>query len=160
MCIENQLNVQLGFCFKHSSYRWNNDNAKCTGMSLHGFISKKSNKNYHTKERKKSWEPFRICLLHSSVNPANFHPNWAGLAVLCSRQILNGSQEFSLLYYNFNLIFHIYYFVYSWSKRRWLSHWILTTNNSLVCLQTPQFHKFTAAYTELCYSIKHTFRGF
>ena len=29
-------------------------------------------------------------------NPANFHPNWAGLAVLFSRQILNGSQDFFL----------------------------------------------------------------
>ena len=26
-------------------------------------------------------------------NPAHFHPNWAGLAVLFSRQLLNGSQD-------------------------------------------------------------------
>ena len=30
----------------------------------------------------KSWEPVRICLLNSTGNPANFHPNWAGLALL------------------------------------------------------------------------------
>ena len=39
-----------------------------------------------------SKKPFRICILNSTANPANFHPHWAGLAVLFSRQILNGSQ--------------------------------------------------------------------
>ena len=28
------------------------------------------------------------------ANPAHFHPNWAELAVLFSRQLLNGSQDF------------------------------------------------------------------
>ena len=39
-----------------------------------------------------SWEPFRICLLNSTANSAQFWWKWAGLAVLFSRQILNGSQ--------------------------------------------------------------------
>jgi hypothetical protein len=57
---------------------------------------------------KKSWEPFRSCLLDSTANPAHFHPNWAGLAVLFSRQILNGSQDF---FHIFSIIF-IYFFKY------------------------------------------------
>ena len=44
-------------------------------------------------KRKKSWEPFRICLLNSTANPAQFGWKLAGLAVLFSRQILNGSQD-------------------------------------------------------------------
>ena len=40
---------------------------------------------------KRSWEPFRSCLLNSTANPVHFHQNWAELAVLFSRQILNGS---------------------------------------------------------------------
>ena len=43
--------------------------------------------------------PFGICLLNSTANPAKFHPNWAGLAVLFSRQILNGSYYLSSLYF-------------------------------------------------------------
>ena len=39
---------------------------------------------------KKSWEPFRRCLLNSTVYPANFHP------MLLSRQFLNGFQDFFL----------------------------------------------------------------
>ena len=48
----------------------------------------------------KSWEPVRICLLNSTGNPANFHPNWAGLALLFGRQILEGSKDvfFSLMF--------------------------------------------------------------
>ena len=30
-----------------------------------------------TLKQKKSWEPFRICLLNSTANSANFHPKWA-----------------------------------------------------------------------------------
>ena len=43
---------------------------------------------------KKSWEPFGSYLLNSTANSAHFHPNWSGLAVLFSRQLLNGSQDF------------------------------------------------------------------
>ena len=34
------------------------------------------------------------CLLTSSANLARFHQNWTGLAVLFSRQLLKGSQDF------------------------------------------------------------------
>ena len=43
---------------------------------------------------KKSWEPFGSCLLNSTANPAHFHPSLAGLAVLFSRQLPNGSHDF------------------------------------------------------------------
>ena len=71
--------------------------------------SEKSEKNWSTQAKsfltshlwhkailkvwKKSWEPFRIYQLTSTANSAHFHPNWAGLAVLFSRQLLNGSQD-------------------------------------------------------------------
>ena len=42
------------------------------------FIVKKINEKYFINEKEISWEPFRICLLSSTANPANFHPNWAG----------------------------------------------------------------------------------
>ena len=45
---------------------------------------------------KKSWEPFGSYLLNSTANPANFHPNWVGLDVLFSRQLLNCSKIFFL----------------------------------------------------------------
>jgi len=75
--------------------------------------------------KRKNPAKFRSCLLNSTANPANFHPNWAGLAVLFSRQILNGSQDFfpSLIIKNFFFwiwnhweacprIFGTYYFCY------------------------------------------------
>ena len=46
---------------------------------------KKMNENENIKTKKKSWEPFRSYLLNSTANPAHFHSNWAGLAVLFSR---------------------------------------------------------------------------
>ena len=49
-----------------------------------GFLMKSFNKNI-LKIWKKSWEPFGSYLLNSTANPAHFHPNWAGLAVLFSR---------------------------------------------------------------------------
>ena len=59
--------------------------------------------------KKKSWEPFRSCLLNSTANPAHFHPNWAGLAVLFSRQLLKGSQDF---FFHFYILILIYFFKY------------------------------------------------
>ena len=38
-------------------------------------------------KRKKSWEPFRICLLNRTANTAQFWWKLAGLAVIFSRQI-------------------------------------------------------------------------
>ena len=55
-----------------------------------GFLMKWL-KKYILKVWKKLWEPFRSCLLNSTANPAHFHPSLAGLAVLFSRQLLNGS---------------------------------------------------------------------
>ena len=46
------------------------------------------------KEKTNSWQPFGISLLKTTANSANFYPYWTGLAVLFSRQILNGSQHF------------------------------------------------------------------
>ena len=43
---------------------------------------------------KKSWEPFGSCLLNSTANPARLGWKWAGLAVLFSRQLPNGSHDF------------------------------------------------------------------
>ena len=76
------------------------------GHGFNGFIFKKINENENIKEKKISWEPFRICLLNST---ANFHPNWAGLAVLISRQLLKGSQDF---FFHFNIFIFIYFFRY------------------------------------------------
>ena len=45
-------------------------------MGLIGLIFKEINENENMKMKKKSWEPFRSCLLNSTANPANFHPNW------------------------------------------------------------------------------------
>ena len=59
-------------------------------------------------KRKKSWEPFSICLLNSTAKRVDFQPNWAGLTVLFSRQILNGSQDFFLI----NTLIFIYFFEY------------------------------------------------
>ena len=41
-------------------------------MGLNGFILKKINKNKNIQVKKKSWEPFRICLLNSTANPSQF----------------------------------------------------------------------------------------
>ena len=55
---------------------------------------------------KKLWEPFGSFLLNSSTaNPAHFHLNWAGLAMLFSRQLPNGSHDFfhifSMFFFNY-----------------------------------------------------------
>ena len=51
---------------------------------------------------------FGSYLLKSTANPAHFQPNWAGLAVLFSRQLLNGSQVF----FSFHILVFIYFFKY------------------------------------------------
>ena len=43
---------------------------------------------------KKLWVPFKSYSLNSTANPAQFECKWAGLAVLFSRQISNGSHDF------------------------------------------------------------------
>ena len=47
-------------------------------------------------------------ILKTNKNPTNFQPNWAGLAVLFSRQLPNGSQDF----FHFNISIFIYFFKY------------------------------------------------
>ena len=54
-----------------TAYSQTNKCQKCTSMGLNGFISKKA-------------------------NSAGLYTNWAGLAVLFSRQILDSSQDFFL----------------------------------------------------------------
>ena len=68
-------------------------------MGLNGIIFKKINENENIKEKLKSWEPFRSCLLNNAANAAHFHQNWAGLAELFSRQHLNGSRDFIFFYF-------------------------------------------------------------
>ena len=51
-------------------------------------------KNNILKIWKKSWETFGSYLLNSKANPAHFHSNWAGLAVLFIRKLPNGSDDF------------------------------------------------------------------
>ena len=63
-------------------------------------------KSINIKTKKNSWKPFKSCLLNCTATPVNFHSNWAGLAVIFSRQLQNGYQDFFLFqYFNFNLIF-------------------------------------------------------
>ena len=76
-------------------------------MGLNGFIFKKINENII--EKLKSWEPFRSCLLNSTANPAQFGWKLAGLVVLFSRQLLNGSQDF---FSCFDTLIFIYFFKY------------------------------------------------
>ena len=80
----------------HPTY---SSNIKCAGMGLNGFIFRKINENENIKEKLKSWELFRSL---------EFWWKWAGLAVLFSRQLLNGSHDFFLFqYFNFHLFFQI-----------------------------------------------------
>ena len=44
-------------------------------------------------DRKRSWGPFRMCLLNSTANSAKSRCKLAGLSVLFTRHILNDSQE-------------------------------------------------------------------
>jgi hypothetical protein len=52
-------------------------------MGLNEFILKKIIKNDYIKEKKKSCEPFRICLLNSSANSAQIfgEMGWIGCAI-------------------------------------------------------------------------------
>ena len=51
---------------------------KVSFQKIYGFIFKEINENQNIKTK------------NSTANPANFFPNWAELAVLFNRQILNG----------------------------------------------------------------------
>ena len=45
-------------------------------MTLNGFTFKKIINKIKKLKRKKSWEPFKICLLNSAANPAQFCWKW------------------------------------------------------------------------------------
>ena len=57
---------------------------------------------YILKIWKKSWEPFGSYLLNSTANSAQFEWKWAGLAVLFSRYLPNGTHDF---FQNFRICF-------------------------------------------------------
>ena len=77
----------------HTTYSRNIKWQKCTGISGLWVLNEIIQKNI-LKIWKKLWEPFGSYLLNSTANPAHFHLKRAGLAVLFSRQLLNGSQDF------------------------------------------------------------------
>ena len=58
-----------------------------------GFLIK-SLKKHILKFWKKSWVPFGRYLINSTADSAQFEWKWAGLAVLFSRQLPNGSHNF------------------------------------------------------------------
>ena len=71
------------------------------------------------KREKNSWEPYRICLLNSSANPAQFGWKWAGLAVLATPMtfFIFSAQYFFKNYLTKHFcphIFDTYYFSYRW----------------------------------------------
>ena len=59
--------------------------------------------------KKKSWEPFRSCLLNSTANPAQFRWRWTGLSVLFGHvgQLPNGSHDFFHIFSLFLLTYLI-----------------------------------------------------
>ena len=93
----------------HTTYSWNIKCQKCACISGLWVLNEIIQKNI-LKIWKKSWEPFGSYLLNSTANPAHFQPNWAGLAVLFSRQLLNGSQDF--FFFHFNTFIFIYFLKY------------------------------------------------
>ena len=54
-----------------------------------GFLMKSFKKKYPENMKKIVGAVWKL-----PANPAHFYPNWAGLAVLFSKQLLNGSQDF------------------------------------------------------------------
>ena len=91
-----------------------------------GFLMKSLKKNI-LKISKKSWERFGSYLQNSTANPAHSHPNWAGLAVLFRRQLLNGFQDF----FCFNILILIYFFKYKTIETH--ARAFLPLNISAVC---------------------------
>ena len=71
------------------TYSWNIKRQKCAGISGLWVLNEIIQKN-----------------ILKIANPAHFHPNLAGLAVLFRRQLLNGSQDF---FFRFNISIFIYF---------------------------------------------------
>ena len=82
----------------HTTYTIRNKLWKCEGKIILWDSFSILKQKICWKYVKRSCEPLRNCLLNSTTNPANFHWNWAGLALLSSRQILICSQDFFLFY--------------------------------------------------------------
>ena len=76
----------------HTTFSRNNMRQKCWGNC--GLCVLIETKMKYPKNMKKSWETFGSYLLNSKANPAHFHSNWAGLAVLFIRKLPNGSDDF------------------------------------------------------------------
>ena len=77
----------------HTTYSRNNMGQKCEG-NCGLWVLNEIIKKYILKIWKKSWEPFGSYLLNSTANTAQFEWKWAGLAVLFSRQLQNGSLDY------------------------------------------------------------------
>ena len=95
----------------------------CEGKSVSPNRYFNQIKKHYIKERKKSWEPYRIQQLNSTANSAQFGWKWARLQVLFSKLLPNGSNElfhiFSTNIFKIHLtkhfcphIFDTYYFSY------------------------------------------------
>ena len=80
----------------HTTYSWNINWQKCVGMGFNGLIFKKINENWNIKTKKKSWEPFRRCLLNSTANPAQFGWKLAELAVKPVKGFICKPQELGM----------------------------------------------------------------
>ena len=79
--------TQTAYSWNIMCQKWEGD---CGFLVLNERIIKKN----MLKVWKKSWEPFGSCLLNSTANPAKLGWKWAGLAVLFSRYLPNGSHNF------------------------------------------------------------------
>ena len=66
------------------TYSRNNIGQKFEGNWVFWVLNEMIKKIY-PEYLKKKWVPFGSYLLNSTANPAHFHSNWAGLAVLFSR---------------------------------------------------------------------------
>ena len=66
-------------------------------------------------------------MLNSTANPAHFHPSLAGLAVLFSRQLPNGSHDF---FQTFSICFFFYHFIKN--PQTTIALPFLTHNNSAI----------------------------
>ena len=89
----------------HTAYSRNNMGQKCEG-NCGLWVLNEMIKKIFAENMKKSWELFGSYLLNSTANSARFQSNWAGLAVLFSRQLPNGSHDF---FQTFGICFFNYF---------------------------------------------------
>ena len=69
---------------KNTTYTRNNMSQKCEG-NCGLWVLNEIIKKIYPENLKKMWELFGSYLLNSTANPAHFHSNWAGSALLFSR---------------------------------------------------------------------------